>query len=262
MTPQIDAAMRVRIDAALDAVAREEDVRILLAIESGSRAWGFPSRDSDYDVRFLYDRPLRRYLSIAPARDVIERPIDDALDLNGWDVTKALQLLVKSNAVLLEWLASPVRYRAVPEEAGRIAALATETADLGAIAFHYDQLARRSLTDVVAQDAVRLKTYCYALRPALALLWLRRHRRPPPMDLPRLVDGLALAEPVRSAIAALVTAKASATERDATPRLPVLDTLIGEALSEPAERPRLADRAPALAAADALFASLVLDRTS
>lgn len=107
----IDPVLQARIQAELDAIEQKEAVRILLAVESGSRAWGFPSPDSDYDVRFLYLRPIDSYLAVTPRRDVIERPIDALLDINGWDLRKALQLMLRSNAVLIEWLTSPVRYR-------------------------------------------------------------------------------------------------------------------------------------------------------
>lgn len=101
-------------EAILDVLAdieRSEDVRVLFAVESGSRAWGFPSPDSDYDARFVYVRPVDWYLSLEPGRDVIERPINDLLDVSGWDVKKALNLLLKPNAVMIEWLQSPIRYR-------------------------------------------------------------------------------------------------------------------------------------------------------
>ena len=89
--------MRQAIDGALEAIEAEDNVRILFAIESGSRAWGFPSPDSDYDVRFVYARPLDWYLSLEPGRDVIERPINDDLDIGGWDLQKALKLMLKPN---------------------------------------------------------------------------------------------------------------------------------------------------------------------
>ncbi len=89
----------------------EEGVRIVYACESGSRAWGFPSRDSDYDARFLYIRPVEWYLSITEKRDVIERPISNMLDITGWDLRKALRLFRKSNPPLLEWLQSPTVYK-------------------------------------------------------------------------------------------------------------------------------------------------------
>jgi predicted nucleotidyltransferase len=87
-----------------------EDVVVLLAVESGSRAWGFSSKDSDYDARFIYLRRPEAYLSIRAPRDVIERRIVDEVDVNGWDLRKALGLLMKSNPPLLEWLQCPIIY--------------------------------------------------------------------------------------------------------------------------------------------------------
>ncbi|MEM6906851.1 MAG: nucleotidyltransferase domain-containing protein, partial [Pseudomonadota bacterium] len=101
--------MRAEIMAKLTGIERDFGVRILFAIESGSRAWGFPSPDSDYDVRFVYVHPTDWYLSLTPGRDVIELPIRDDLDIGGWDLRKALNLLLKPNPVMLEWLSSPIR---------------------------------------------------------------------------------------------------------------------------------------------------------
>lgn len=114
ITPLISHEAKLHIQNKLQQVAKEQDVQILLAVESGSRAWGFPSKDSDYDVRFIYARKKNTYLSVKNYRDVIEVPVlyDDVLgvpfDLNGWDIRKALQLALKSNPVLIEWLVSPV----------------------------------------------------------------------------------------------------------------------------------------------------------
>src|ERR687898_2728887 len=98
------------INRLLAELEKAEGMVILLAVESGSRAWGFESADSDYDVRFIYVRRPEDYLSIdlESQRDVIERPIVDDIDLNGWDIRKALQLFQKSNPPLLEWLQSPL----------------------------------------------------------------------------------------------------------------------------------------------------------
>lgn len=138
----IDPVFRRCAEAALAAVEQEDDVRILLAVESGSRAWGFPSRDSDYDVRFIFVRPLADYLGISPPRDVIERPIDAELDLGGWDLRKALGLMVRSNAVVLEWLASPIVYRSDPAVVAALNNLVHIAAHLPTLAYHYDRLAR------------------------------------------------------------------------------------------------------------------------
>lgn len=107
----IDAKTRTLIVKDLARIERQHGVRILLAVESGSRAWGFPSPDSDYDVRFLYVHPADWYLALDPRRDVIEQPISKDLDINGWDLRKALHLLCRSNATLGEWLVSPIVYK-------------------------------------------------------------------------------------------------------------------------------------------------------
>ena len=107
---KIESAVREEIGSVLCDLERDHGVKILLAVESGSRAWGFPSPDSDYDVRFVYVHAMDWYLSIEPGRDVIELPIDKTLDVSGWDLRKALHLLTKSNPALLEWLESPIIY--------------------------------------------------------------------------------------------------------------------------------------------------------
>lgn len=85
-------------------------MRIPWAIESGSRAWGFPSPDSDYDCRFIFVRPRDHYLALWPARDVIETPLDTTFDVNGWDLAKAVRLIAKGNATAIEWLRSSIVY--------------------------------------------------------------------------------------------------------------------------------------------------------
>ena len=98
------------ISSRLTEIESENKIKIVYACESGSRAWGFPSANSDFDVRFIYIRPVEWYLSIDEKRDVIEHPINEQLDINGWDLKKALQLLRKTNPPLLEWLGSPIIY--------------------------------------------------------------------------------------------------------------------------------------------------------
>ena len=125
---QIDPAIRARIDDILSGIETREGVRLLFAIESGSRAWGFPSPDSDYDVRFVYVRSVDWYLSLELGRDVIELPVDAGMDVNGWDIRKALGLLLKPNPVLLEWLDSPIRYRWDAQACDALSALAGKVA--------------------------------------------------------------------------------------------------------------------------------------
>lgn len=103
--------MKKEICSTLAEIEKLHNVKILYACESGSRAWGFPSPDSDYDARYLYIRPLESYLKLFPERDVIEGPIDEVKDFVGWDLQKALKLLMKGNAPLIEWVRSPIVYK-------------------------------------------------------------------------------------------------------------------------------------------------------
>ena len=171
-----DPAVVAAIDAQLQAIAEREPVDVLLAVESGSRAWGFPSPDSDYDCRFIYVRRRDDYLALFPPRDVIECPVDAVLDLNGWDLAKALRLLLKGNAVVIEWLTSPFAYAGSARFRAEATELARQAAVPAAIARHYLHLGERQRRTYFADArAVPLKKMFYALRPAVALRWLRLH---------------------------------------------------------------------------------------
>ena len=138
----LDAAVVAEIDARLDRVGAEHGVIVPWAIESGSRAWGFPSPDSDYDCRFIFVRQRDAYLSLWPARDVIETPLDAVFDVNGWDLAKALRLLLKGNAVVVEWLRSPIVYRGDPSFRDELLALADEVSDPARVSRHYLHVGR------------------------------------------------------------------------------------------------------------------------
>ena len=223
----IGPVVRKRIEEMLGEIERQHSVRILLAVESGSRAWGFPSPDSDYDVRFLYVRPRDWYLSIDARRDVIECPIEDLLDINGWDIRKALGLLLKANPVLSEWLCSPIRYREDRACTQRLRALAARVAFERPARFHYLRLGRSAYDSKIGDhQTVPTKKYFYAIRPALALRWLRVHRDPPPMDLPGLRAGLRLERGLDEAIERLVVAKSESAELGTGPRISELDRFI------------------------------------
>lgn len=225
MTDPVDAKMKALIRNKLQEIAREEDVRILLAAESGSRAWGFHSPDSDYDVRFVYARPLDWHLELGRKSDVIERPIDDELDISGWELSKALTLALGSNAVIAEWLQSPVVYCAEDEAVRRLSEFAARALDRKSVGWHYLSLLRRQQARLIGPDGrPRLKRFFYILRPALALRWMRLNEAAmPPMDMARLSAGCHLDAETDVAIDALIAEKMaapeSATSHDPDPRL-------------------------------------------
>lgn len=178
------------VDARLNVIRSEHDVSILLAIESGSRAWGFPSPDSDYDCRFLFVRKAADYLSLFPKRDVIETPLIDEMDVNGWDLAKALKLLLKGNAVVIEWLTSPIIYEGDANFRQEMTEIAEIVADRTLVARHYIHLGERQRRTYFADHkSIALKKIFYALRPAAALRWLRLHpdRAVAPMHFPTLI---------------------------------------------------------------------------
>ena len=148
-------------------IEKTQNVRILFAVESGSRAWGIASPDSDYDVRFIYVRPKNDYLRLDELRDVIELPIDDELDINGWDLKKALALLYRSNPTLFEWLSSPVIYLKT-RFSEDFKELAADYFSKKKSLYHYVSMAKGNYRGYLKGDIVKAKKYFYVLRPVLA----------------------------------------------------------------------------------------------
>lgn len=229
MTDAVSQEMQVVINKRLQEIAKEENILILFAVESGSRAWGFHSPDSDYDVRFVYARPIEWHLALEKKRDVIERPIDAELDLSGWELRKALELALTSNAVIAEWLQSPIVYQSVDGAMQEIASFAEKVLDRKSVSWHYLALMQRQekrLRDDLGR--IRLKRYFYMLRPTLALRWMRLNDQAmPPMAMQELIGGCQLSLAETDALAGLTHLKQNARESKYIDRVdPLLDMLI------------------------------------
>jgi uncharacterized protein len=178
--------MKQEIDEQIRAIEAQYSVRVLFACESGSRAWGFASPDSDYDVRFIYSQPKESYLSIRERRDVIELPVNEVLDVNGWDIRKALQLFLKSNGPLYEWLQSPIIYKEQTNFAQELRKVMLDYFSPRAGCHHYLSMTRNTFEYDLQGEQVKLKRYFYALRPALACRWILERKTVPPMEFHRL----------------------------------------------------------------------------
>lgn len=178
--------MVTKIHLSLREIERIESIKLLYTCESGSRAWGFASPDSDYDVRFLYAHKRNYYLSIDEPRDVIELPINDLLDINGWELRKALRLFRKSNAPLYEWLQSPIVYQSDPDFIAAIRKLMSTYFSPRAMMHHYLSMANNVMSNDLSGSEVRLKKYFYALRPILASRWIAEYNEVPPMEFGKL----------------------------------------------------------------------------
>jgi len=176
-----------QIHAELNTIEEKENLTILLAVESGSRAWGFASPDSDYDVRFIYLRPRDFYLKLEKRKDVCEWALDETLDINGWDFDKTLRLLRSSNPTLFEWMSSPIVYRKHPVFDSLMANSDEYFFSIPGL-HHYLHMAEGNYREFLKGDLVKLKKYFYVLRPILACYHILSTGTPPPMRFSELVE--------------------------------------------------------------------------
>ena len=210
----------------LDAIEKQHKVHILLSVESGSRAWGFASPDSDYDVRFIYMQEPKEYLRIDARKDTIEWQLDEVLDINGWDLKKALLAFAKGNPNIMEWANSPIIYREAPEWK-EIRETAMQYFSEKSALCHYYGTANNTYLSYLTGNQIRYKKYFYALRPLLCCRWIERYHEAPPMEFEKLLqlfDGIDadLNEELLSAVRVLLSRKAVTEEKDLNPQLPVI----------------------------------------
>jgi len=222
----------------LQAIEADHDVRILYAVESGSRAWGFDSPNSDWDVRFLYVHAEDWYLSIHEERDVIEVLISDELDISGWDLRKSLRLMVKGNPVLFEWLRSPIVYLEGmrTRTGGRLMDGFREVAapffNPVAAVHHYWHMARNNFRGYMLGEVVRLKKYFYVLRPVLACQWILQGHGQPPMQFQALLARLIGPGALRDEIEDLLILKRAEEEMAEGARRPAIHAFLDASLAE------------------------------
>ncbi len=222
--------METRIRAKLSEIEEREHVRILHAVESGSRAWGFASPDSDYDVRFIYVREPEFYLRLNKTRDVIEWQLDDTLDINGWDLSKALQLLHKSNPTLFEWNSSPIVYHTTTEWE-KIAAIIERYFVAKSGLYHYLSTAKSNYREHLKGETVKYKKYFYVLRPLLACKWILDRGTPPPMLFSELMDAY-LEDALISDVEELLRLKMTFPEIGEGKRLDLVNAYIDRTIAE------------------------------
>lgn len=212
------------ISEKLSEIEVAENVRILHCVESGSRAWGFASPDSDYDVRFIYVHKPEFYLKLEKTSDVIEWQLDDVFDINGWDIKKALRLLFKSNMALFEWNNSPIVYKTSSKwELVRESIDRFFSVKMGL--YHYLNMAARNYKEYLNADEVRLKKYFYALRPILACRWIIDKGTPPPVLFSDLVK-YELDENMRPVVNCLIEMKIHTPELGIGQRIEALNEYI------------------------------------
>ncbi len=248
------------IRARLRAAEEEHDVKVLLAVESGSRAWGFASPNSDYDARFIYVHRRDWYLSVGleEQRDVIEYPIVDEIDINGWDLRKALRLFWKSNPAFVEWIQSPIIYRDEGSFAPAARAMLNEVYSCQKGIYHYRSMAKTNYRGYLRAEMVPLKKYFYVLRPLLAVRWLEAYGTAAPIEFGKLLPLVADDRPLNKAIEDLLEIKRGAPEMGLSPQIKPIHAFIERELERleglAPERP---DRGEVVSGLSRLFRSVL-----
>lgn len=210
-------------------IEEKEHVRVLHVIESGSRAWGFASSDSDYDVRFIYVRDKDFYLSLRDTKDYIDWELNEVLDINGWDLKKALRHFHKSNATLFEWSNSPVVYKTTKEWQSLYNQTAGRYFACKPALYHYYGTANKNYHAYLLDDMVKYKKYFYVLRPILACKWIEEKKCPPPVLFHELCRTM-LEDDMKAEVTDLVAKKIKMSESDKGPKLEKINQYIEKKL--------------------------------
>ncbi len=218
-----------RIKEKLLDLEKNQNIRIIYACESGSRAWGFASADSDYDVRFIYIRPLEEYLKLEGQKDFIEAELNEVYDINGWDIAKFLKLLAKSNPVIFEWADSPIVYK-ISDEWNFVKEYLGKYFQVQKMMHHYVSMAKNNVRNYFSGSQVKLKKYLYVLRPALACEWIMTKNCPPPTNFSSLVKAV-LPSSLTESVQKLLDVKMKASEKEYGPHIPEIDSYIEEKIA-------------------------------
>jgi len=205
--------MEEKIKKYLSELERVNGIEILLACETGSRAWGFPSPDSDFDVRVIYKHNKDWYLSLTEEKDTIEYFLENnEIDISAWDLRKSLRLLWKSNPPLLERIQSPIIYKVDKGFLTGINTVAEKTYSRIATIHHYLSMAKKAFDEVAKTEEYKLKRFFYALRASVACFWILEKVEMPPIEFGKMLNGLDLPAHLTKRIDELIKIKSTISE--------------------------------------------------
>jgi len=202
------------------------DIKILYACESGSRAWGFASTDSDWDVRYIYVHRLDWYLKIDEKKDSQEEILPNDIDLAGWELKKALRLFRKSNPPMLEWLRSPIVYLDQFSTADKLRALMKDYFNPKSCLHHYLHMAEGNYQAYLLKEIVRIKKYFYVLRPILACDWILQTNTMAPVEFDKLLESQVKEQNVKTEIQKLLIRKMAGEELNEEPKIEILNDFL------------------------------------
>lgn len=218
--------MKKLVEEKIKQIEANENVEILFAVESGSRAWGFDSYDSDYDVRFIYQRKEEDYLKLEGIRDVIEWQLDETLDISGWDVQKALRLLFRSNPTLFEWFDSAIVYYKT-DKMDLMKEILPQYFSPKKSLYHYWHMAANNNKEFVqnGDHMIKIKKYFYVLRAILSCQWILENNTNPPMEFEKLVEAQ-LVDSLKPTVQDLLNKKKNVPELKMIPKNSEIDQYI------------------------------------
>jgi predicted nucleotidyltransferase len=207
---------------------QQHDIKILYAVESGSRAWGFASTDSDWDVRFIYIHKLNWYLNIDDKKDNLEEILPNDIDLAGWELKKALRLFRKSNPPMLEWLRSPIIYLQQYSTAEKLRGMTEEFFSPKSCLHHYLHMAEGNFKIYLQKENVRVKKYFYVLRPILACEWIKQTNTMAPMEFQVLLNTQVTDKSIKAELEKILERKIAGEELNEEPRIQILNDYLEE----------------------------------
>ena len=226
--------MKDRINKILQQIEKDNDIKIIFAVENGSRAWGMASKDSDYDVRFVFYRPLNNYISLNPSVDVINSAYDKDLnlcglqgsliDISGFDIFKYLKLLLASNPTAIEWLNSSIVYYGnnnLP-----LQEYMNNNFNQERLFKHYFSLFQNNYREFIQQGkSITYKKYLYSMRGLLNAKYVYEFDKIPPLELRQTVDKLRtiISPDIYKKFEEVIEIKSQGLERDTILRIPEFD---------------------------------------
>ncbi len=253
--------METEIKSELKRIENSSNIKILYAVESGSRAWGFASKDSDWDVRYIYIHPPEWYLRIDLLKDSQVRMLENNLDLAGWELRKTLRLFRKSNPPLFEWLRSPFVYYEDDIVIPKLRKLGEYYFNPRSCMHHYLHIAESTFTEHLQAEKVNLKKYFYALRTVLACEWIESKGTMPPMEFSKLVESVVKEQSLLSEISKLLLRKKRGDELKMEPKSDVLNKHLKDRLAFFSERVKTLEaiEQPVTSTLDEIFRSALTE---
>lgn len=226
--------MKNKIQNLLKQIEKDNDIKIIFAIENGSRSWGMASKDSDFDVRFVFKRNLNDYIVLNPAKDVINAAFDKDLkpcdtqgslvDMSGFDIFKYLKLLLSSNPTTIEWLNSSIVYYG--DNNLPIREYMRENFNGERLFKHYFSSFKHNYREFIQLGKlITYKKYLYSIRGVLNATYVYEFDKIPPLNLKKTVTELKnnIPEEVYAKINEVIEIKSQGLERDIVLRIPEFD---------------------------------------